>query len=303
MAADIAEKDYYGILGVSNKATSDEIVQSYREFAIKLHPDKNVRNRKAADEQFQEVSEAFEVLSDANKKKVYDRFGNKGLAEAAERLANESQTATADEIYASLFTGQPVFSQRPQGPNVDYSMWCSLLDLYYGCTKKMKWKRTALNAEREPYTIFEVLEIPVKRGWRADTKILFYNSGNETQDRAAGNLVVTVKERRHKVFTRQVNDLVMTKEVSLQQALCGAKFDVKTLDGRTVAVEVSEVITPDYVTVIPGEGMPLPKAPNLRGNLLVKYKINFPNDLSTTCRQSIGSLLTQETQLETDGSA
>ena len=72
-------KDYYKTLGVSRSATQEEIKRAYRKLAIKWHPDKNPSSKEAAEAKFKEVGEAYDVLSDAQKKNIYDQVGEEGL--------------------------------------------------------------------------------------------------------------------------------------------------------------------------------------------------------------------------------
>ena len=78
----MSKRDYYEILGVSKSASADEIKKAYRKLAIKYHPDKNPGD-KSAEEKFKEAAEAYEVLSDADKKARYDQFGHAGVGGAA----------------------------------------------------------------------------------------------------------------------------------------------------------------------------------------------------------------------------
>lgn len=72
-------KDYYAALGISRNATDDEIKKAYKREALKWHPDRNPTNKEQAEEKFKEIAEAYEVLSDEKKRKVYDQFGEEGL--------------------------------------------------------------------------------------------------------------------------------------------------------------------------------------------------------------------------------
>ena len=74
----MAKKDYYEVLGVNRNATEEEIKKAYRKLALKYHPDRNKGN-KEAEEKFKEISEAYAVLSDKNKREQYDRFGAAGF--------------------------------------------------------------------------------------------------------------------------------------------------------------------------------------------------------------------------------
>eukprot|EP00670_Eutreptiella_braarudii_P022664 CAMPEP_0174365336 /NCGR_PEP_ID=MMETSP0811_2-20130205/76862_1 /TAXON_ID=73025 ORGANISM="Eutreptiella gymnastica-like, Strain CCMP1594" /NCGR_SAMPLE_ID=MMETSP0811_2 /ASSEMBLY_ACC=CAM_ASM_000667 /LENGTH=83 /DNA_ID=CAMNT_0015505899 /DNA_START=50 /DNA_END=297 /DNA_ORIENTATION=- len=77
--ADVSSDDYYKVLGVSKDASENDISRAYKKLALKYHPDKNPDNREKAEENFKKVSEAYDVLSDAKKRKSYDQFGKKGL--------------------------------------------------------------------------------------------------------------------------------------------------------------------------------------------------------------------------------
>ena len=72
-------KDYYSILGVSRNATDEELKKAYRKLALKWHPDRNKDNKKVAEEKFKDISQAYEVLSDKEKRKMYDMYGEEGV--------------------------------------------------------------------------------------------------------------------------------------------------------------------------------------------------------------------------------
>src|SRR3954468_20417539 len=102
-----AKKDYYEVLGVNKDASSEEIKKSYRKLAMKYHPDRNPDNPKA-EEQFKEAKEAYEVLSDADKRAAYDRFGHAGVDPQTGGGPGFGGFADAfGDIFSDIFGGAP----------------------------------------------------------------------------------------------------------------------------------------------------------------------------------------------------
>nr|KAE8934371.1 hypothetical protein PF009_g15659 [Phytophthora fragariae] len=106
--------DYYETLGIQKTATEDEIKRAYRKMAIRYHPDKNLDNKEEAEVKFKEIGEAYSVLSDADKRRQYDRFGKAGVGGAAAGGAGPGmhpfQGQDAEEIFRTFFGGQDPFS-------------------------------------------------------------------------------------------------------------------------------------------------------------------------------------------------
>lgn len=99
-------KDYYGILNVSRKATEDEIKKAYKKAALKWHPDRNQSNLDEANIKFKEISEAYEVLSDSNKRTIYDTYGEDGL-KAGGPTSQHSSAQQQDEYPSQFGRGGP----------------------------------------------------------------------------------------------------------------------------------------------------------------------------------------------------
>jgi len=109
-------KDYYQLLGVSKNASDDEIKKAYRKMALKYHPDKN--SDPGAEEKFKEISEAYEVLSDKDKRAAFDRFGSEGMRQESRGMGTPTHgftfsTSRADpfEIFRTFFGGRDPFSE------------------------------------------------------------------------------------------------------------------------------------------------------------------------------------------------
>ena len=96
-------KDYYSILGVSRNATDEELKKAYRKLALKWHPDRNKDNKKEAEEKFKEISQAYEVLSDKEKRQVYDQYGEEGLNMGA--TPGSAPGGAGGGNYSSFFSG------------------------------------------------------------------------------------------------------------------------------------------------------------------------------------------------------
>mmetsp|Transcript_11110 Transcript_11110/g.27981 ORF Transcript_11110/g.27981 Transcript_11110/m.27981 type:complete len:244 (+) Transcript_11110:179-910(+) len=116
MAANVDSDDYYEVLGVGRKATDAEIKKAYRRLAIRWHPDKNVDNAKEAEEKFKKVSEAYEVLSDKDKRNIYDQVGKAGLNGGMPGgdggggfHAGGTSYAHAEDIFNQFFGGRDPF--------------------------------------------------------------------------------------------------------------------------------------------------------------------------------------------------
>lgn len=351
--------DYYDVLKVPKSATDDDLKKAYRKLAMKWHPDKNPDKKKEAEAKFKQVSEAYEVLSDAEKRKIYDQLGEEGLKgqvppEAAAHAAGGPGGAqyfrfnprNAEDIFSEFFGGASPFggmgggmggmggmgpgvkvrmgngmggmggmgsqsfgmggdsfqtmysddfgmggmggqsfgrqSQRQgpvKAPPIENKLMCSLEDLYKGGTRKMKISRQIMDASGKTMTVDELITINIKPGWKKGTKITFPEKGNEQPNTIPADLVFVVDEKPHETFKRDGNDLVYNARVSLSEALTDCTVNLKTLDGRSLSINVPEVITPDYTKVVPNEGMPI-KDTGKKGNLKIKFNVKFPARLT-----------------------
>ena len=186
--------------------------------------------------------------------------------------------------------GQPEQPKRKKGAAIEQVLKLTLQELYYGTQKNLRVTRKVLRNGRTEQ-IQETLPIDVKPGWKSGTKIRFTEKGDETPTTIAPDIVFTIEQKPHPQFERDGNDLIKTVDVTLREALLGTSFSVYTLDGKAMDVKVDDIISPDYVKVLPGEGMPLSKSPGSRGDLKIKFNIQFPKALSDAQRESLDALL------------
>merc|ERR1711991_1059504 len=108
--------DYYAVLGVANSATDAELKKAFRKMAVKWHPDRNADNREEATARFDEIAEAYEVLSDAQRRGVYDQYGEDGLkrgvpaGEGLPGFAGYTYSGDADALFVAMFGGESPFT-------------------------------------------------------------------------------------------------------------------------------------------------------------------------------------------------
>ncbi|WP_185869682.1 DnaJ C-terminal domain-containing protein [Blattabacterium cuenoti] len=147
----MVKKDYYEVLGIARNASSEEIKKAYRKLAIKYHPDKNLDNKKNAEEKFKEAAEAYEILSNTEKRKRYDKFGHSGVkgSSSSSEMNMEDIFANFGDIFADAFGegfssfgfGRSARHKTIKGSDLRIKVKLSLEEIANGIEKKVKVKR------------------------------------------------------------------------------------------------------------------------------------------------------------------
>jgi DnaJ family protein B protein 4 len=325
----MSKQDYYALLGVPKTADDAAIKKAYRKLALKWHPDKN-QGSAEAEAKFKSITEAYEVLSDKDKRKVYDLYGEDGLKSGMSGAgAGGFPSGTAGgfpggtfffssngggsrgfsdprEVFAKFFSmggfdddddddgaanfssffGAPggksrqtagTSSKRAKKPDATvHNIAVSLEELYLGTTKKLKITRKRGGRDEA-----KVIEIDVKPGWKAGTKLTFENEGDQdAQTGLCADIVFVIQEKPHNQFKRIGNDLILSIPVTLTEALTGVKRQVTHLDGTTVDIDTNgTIISPENnKKFFWGRGFANKNGP---GNFVIDFKIVFPTSLSS----------------------
>jgi len=322
-------KNYYTILGIDKNASQEDIKKAYRKSALKWHPDKNREREEEASEKFREIAEAYDVLSDPEKKRIYDQFGEEGLKggpRPEEAPSFNGPSGPSHGGFSYQFNGDPndIFarffkdsfqrsSSFAESPFEDggglfgggmfpmggehgrkrpaiFDLHCSLEDLYNGTTRKLKVKRTSTSLQRADEA---VLEIAVKPGWKPGTKVTFQGEGDEFGNSGqAQDVVFVIREKRHPLYTREGSNLLHHRKIPLVDALTGFKFDLPHLEpDKTLRIAVNEIVTPTYTKVVKGKGMPSSKGPAEKGDLVVTFDIVYPKELPADSKERLKQVL------------
>ncbi|CCH59963.1 hypothetical protein TBLA_0C01480 [Henningerozyma blattae CBS 6284] len=348
----VKETKLYDLLGVSSSASDAEIKKGYRKAALKYHPDKPTGDT----EKFKEISEAFEILSDSNKRSVYDQYGLDaarnggpsfqgqsgfpGGGGSTHSFSNDDAFNIFSQFFGSNDSGFSGFSSGfPSGAGgarfsssgfpggmggmpggmgsmpggmggmpagmggmpggmpggfssaspheeevVSVDIPVSLEDLFTGKKKSFKIGRKGMRGEPEKVQI----DINLKPGWKEGTKLTYKNHGDYNPSTGGRKtLQFIIKEKKHPLYKRDGDNIIYTLPLTFKESLLGFSKTLQTLDGRTLPLSRSQPVQPTEENTYPGQGMPISKNPGQRGNLIIKYKINYPISLTDSQRRAI----------------
>ncbi|XP_076951150.1 uncharacterized protein LOC143624340 [Bidens hawaiensis] len=176
-------------------------------------------------------------------------------------------------------------------PDMVKRLECTLEELCFGCIKKVNIRRDVLTSEGQIIQEEEVLTIKVKPGWKKGTKITFEGMGNETPGACAADITFLVDEKPHPVFKRNGDDLEVNIDLPLVDALTGCTLTIPSLGEQESYLTIDDIIIPGYRKTIPGQGMPLPKQEETRGNLNIIFSVQFPQHLTQEQRSECFNIL------------
>ncbi|KAJ4303047.1 Molecular chaperone (DnaJ super) [Kalmusia sp. IMI 367209] len=179
----------------------------------------------------------------------------------------------------------------PEVTVVEKPLPVSLEELFNGTTKKMKIKRKTYDqATGKQSTQDRILEVPIKKGLKAGSKIKFSDVGDQVEG-GTQDLHFIVSEKPHALFTREGDDIKHIIELELKEALTGWSRTVQTIDGKQVPVRSGGPTGPDFSERFPSLGMPKSKKPNERGDFVIGVRINFPKSLTSQQKEQLKQIL------------
>ncbi|KAB8416340.1 hypothetical protein FH972_024860 [Carpinus fangiana] len=202
------------------------------------------------------------------------------------------------DLYAQLNGGRPGSSARrrpraktPEVTVVEKQLPVSLEDIFAGTTKRLKIGRKTYDAATNKASTQEkILEVPIKRGLKAGSKIKFPNMGDQIEG-GTQDIHFVVQDKPHPTFRRDGDDLRADVELSLKEALTGWSRTVATIDGKNLSVGGSGPTSPTWTENFPGQGMPKSKKPEQRGDFVVGVKIKFPASLTAEQKSKLKEIL------------
>lgn len=184
--------------------------------------------------------------------------------------------------------------RKVQDPPVVHELKVSLEEIFHGCTKRMRITRRRLNPDgRTMRTEDKILNIVIKRGWKEGTKITFPKEGDETPENIPADIAFVLKDKGHPLFKRDGSNIIYTAKIGLKEALCGCTVNIPTIDNRAITLPCNDIIKPGTIKRLRGEGLPFPKNPSQRGDLIVEFQVRFPDRIPPQSREIIKQHLPQ----------
>jgi len=307
--------NFYDILEIDENAGADDIKKSWRRLSMIYHPDKN-KNNPEATAKFQKISEAYETLSDPDKKREYDSMRSnpfvKMMNGQGQHGGQGMNMNSMDEIFSNLFDsnlfGMPFGPGVPFGPGAPFggnirvfhngipvnpqgfshglqkptpiikNIIVPIDKILTGTTMPVEIERWIIH---DGHKIFEneTMYITVPKGIDEGEIIVFRDKGNVVREDCKGDIKLFIKIDNNTDFKRSGLDLILEKTITVKEALCGFVFELKYITGKIYIINNNSgnIISHGYKKIIPNMGF---SRDSHIGNLIIIFNVKFPDKLT-----------------------
>ncbi|MDU1270218.1 MAG: molecular chaperone DnaJ [Escherichia coli] len=291
----MAKQDYYEILGVSKTAEEREIKKAYKRLAMKYHPDRN-QGDKEAEAKFKEIKEAYEVLTDSQKRAAYDQYGHAAFEQGG--MGGGGFGGGADfsdifgDVFGDIFGGGRGRQRAARGADLRYNMELTLEEAVRGVTKEIRIPTLeecdvchgSGRVERS-----KTLSVKIPAGVDTGDRIRLAGEGEAGEHGApAGDLYVQVQVKQHPIFEREGNNLYCEVPINFAMAALGGEIEVPTLDGR-VKLKVPGETQTGKLFRMRGKGVKSVRG-GAQGDLLCRVVVETPVGLNEKQKQLLQEL-------------
>lgn len=307
---------YYEVLGVEESASPEEIKKAYRKLSLKYHPDRN-QNREDASSKTQEINGAYEIVGDEHKRRDYDMSRNNPFGGMFRNMHGHSDSFAAshmsshiDDFFGKLFQGEMgglgnVSFKIPSGgqsqnihffPNpaskptpIIKTIKISLNDVLLGNTIPLPIERWIIENKIKIFEK-ETIYVNIPQGADNNEIIVLREKGNILGDNCKGDIKIMIEVEDHTEFQRNGLDLIYLKKITLKEALCGFKFDIPHVNGKTYIINNNRgnVISTGHRKSISRLGL---NRESYVGNLIIEFHVVFPETLTEKSINELDGIL------------
>lgn len=280
-------KNYYEILGVKPESAPDEIKCAYRSLARLYHPD--VNKSEDAEKKFREINEAFEILSNPDKRSYYD-FARKNNLKFD--VNSTFSFPSLQDLFKFFFGGKE--EKKEQKEDVQVTVYLTLEEACTGTTKTVHFKaqvrcpscrgigikqgQTCPDCQGLGFVRrLQKMEVKIPDGVQEDTKVRVPREGNFYGLGQTTDLRLKIRIKEHPLYTVKEADLYCVIPITVTEAVLGTQIKLPHPSGKTILVNVPPRMTEERFLRIPGQGIPSPAD---KGNLYLKLKLAMPDVLT-----------------------
>jgi curved DNA-binding protein len=274
--------DYYSTLGLKPGASAEDIKRAYRSLAMKHHPD-----RGGDEHRFKEINQAYETLSDPQKKQIIDMGGDPNHQnnfgpnpfQGDSPFEFHFNSNSFEDIFNHFGFGFRNQSNIRRNKSFNINVVISLQEVLTG---KDISAEVGLPGGRS-----KIVNISIPPGVETGQQIRYHGMGDDyVKDSRPGDLIVNVVVEEHKIFRRENDNIVCDKIISVWDAMLGTKIQVDTLDNKKIDILIPPGTQSETVLSCRGEGLPSLKS-KIRGSLLVKIRVEIPRLLTERQKEYI----------------
>jgi len=284
------QKYYYEILGIPKDASKDVIKDAYRKLALQYHPDRN--KSPGAEEKFKEISEAYAVLSDDEKRQQYDNLGKTGFDQKYTRedifrgadfdsiFRDMGVSSGFGDLFSVFFNGQDFIQrQRPiRGRDIGYEVYITLEEAAHGVEKEIPIQRIEKDRKRlvrRERKITVKIPVGIPEGYR----LRLPGEGDAPPEKGpSGDLYIIIHTMPHQYFKREGDDLLYNLQINIPQAALGTEVTIPAIEGKA-ALRIHPGTQPGQILRVKGRGMPRMDGYG-RGDLRVRVNVVIPKKLT-----------------------
>jgi DnaJ-class molecular chaperone len=303
-------ESFYDILGVNENATKDEIKKTYRALQMKYHPDRNNGAQEAANLS-KKINEAYETLGDDQKRQEYDMMRkNPNPFNRMNSHGPHNVDVPIDDILNMMFGGNPFggghfgsgggpfghgissgtkihffngvpmnFQQAMNKPApIIKSLQINMEQVLNGCSVPLEIERWILEIDKKVFEK-ETIYVVVPPGIDENEIIILRDKGNVINENCKGDIKITIMIQNNTEFKRSGLDIILEKNISLKEALCGFTFEIKYLNGKGYILNNNKgnLVHPEYQKIYTGMGL---KRGEHIGNMVILFHVEFPEKLT-----------------------